>query len=42
MSKLLIKNVQLINGVDDNVLENANVLIDDGKFSEINPQSIDD
>ena len=42
MSKLLVKNVNLINGSDEDVLENTSVLVEDGKFVEVNPKSVDD
>ncbi|MHC0551840.1 metal-dependent hydrolase family protein [Salinicoccus sp. CNSTN-B1] len=36
MTKLLIKNINLIDGTGSEVIENVNVLVEDGRFSAIN------
>ncbi|MFB9860114.1 amidohydrolase family protein [Salinicoccus siamensis] len=36
MSKLFIKNINLIDGTGSEVIENVNVLVEDGRFSAVN------
>lgn len=42
MSKLLIKNINLINGSGEPLKENTSVLIEDGVFTAINPKETTD
>ncbi|CAD2076148.1 metal-dependent hydrolase family protein [Phocicoccus pinnipedialis] len=42
MSKLLVKNISLINGSGDPLKENTSILIEDGVYTAINPKNISD